>query len=80
MDPLDPLTEIIQSGQAFSPLIVLERVIWLMIGFFFIGAISKSITRGMNQNDWFGNKSFLTGIKAAKKEEKLPKKLSDKDK
>ena len=80
MDPLDPLTEIIQSGQAFSPLIVLERVIWLMIGFFFIGAISKSITRGMNQNDWFGNKSFLTGIKAAKKEDKLPKKLSDKDK
>ena len=51
-----------------------------MIGFFFLGAISTSITRGMKQNDWFGNKSFLSGIKAAKREDKLPKKLSDKGK
>ena len=80
MDPLDPLTEIIQSGQAFPPLIVLERVLWVMMGFFFIGAISTSITRGMKQNDWFGNKSFLSGIKAAKREDKLPKRLSDEGK
>ena len=77
MDPLDPLTEIIQSGQAFSPSIALERILWLLIGFFFIGAISPSITRGMKQNDWFGNKSFLSGIKAAKRDDKLSKKLSD---
>ena len=79
MDPLDPLTEIIQSGQAFSPSIALERILWVMIGFFFLGAISTSITKGMKQNDWFGNKSFLSGIKAAKKEDKLPSKLSEED-
>ena len=80
MDPLDPLTEIIQSGQAFSPSIAVERLLWLMIGFFFLGAISTSITRGMKQNDWFGNKSFLSGIKSDKREDKLPKKLSDEGK
>ena len=77
MDPLDPLTEIIQSGQAFYSSIAIERILWLMMGFFFLGAISSSITRGMKQNDWFGNKSFLSGIKAAKREDKLQKKLSD---
>ena len=80
MDPLDPLTEIIQSGQAFSPSIAIERILWLLIGFFFLGAISTSIIKGMKQNDWFGNKSFLTGIKAAEREEELPNKLSEEDK
>ena len=80
MDPLDPLTEIIQSDLAFSPSIALERILWVMMGFFFIGAISTSITRVMKQNNWFGNKSFLSGIKAAKREDKLPKKLSDEGK
>ena len=77
MDSLDPLTEIIQSGQAFSPSIAVERILWVMMGFFFLGAISTSITRGMKQNDWFGNKSFLSGISTAKREDKLQKKLSD---
>ena len=80
MDPLDPLSEIIQSGQAFSPSIALERILWVMIGFFFIGAISTSITRGMKQNDWFGNKSFLSGIKTVKSEDKIPNKPSDGEK
>ena len=44
LDPLDPLTEIINSGQGFSPAIALERIIWAMIGIFFLGAISRSIT------------------------------------
>ena len=79
MDPLDPLTEIIQSGQAFSPSISLERILWVMMGFFFLGAISTSITKGMKQNDWFGNKSFMSGLKAPKSEEKLPNKLPDED-
>ena len=52
-----------------------------MIGFFFLGAISTSITRAMKQNDWFGNKSFFSNLKAAKGgEEDLPKKLTDEDK
>ncbi len=71
MDPLDPLTEIIKSGQGFLPLIALERILWLMIGFFFLGAISTSITRGMKQNDWFGNKSFLSNLKKGKLSNKL---------
>ena len=80
MDPLDPLTEIIKSGQAFSSSIALERVLWIMIGFFFLGTISTSFIRGMKQNNWFGNESFFSSLKAFKKEEKLPNKLSDEDK
>ena len=77
MDSLDPLTEIIISGQGFSPSIALERILWLMMGFFFLGAISTSITKGMKQNDWFGNNSFLSNLKANKREDKLSNKLSD---
>ena len=76
MDPLDPLTEIINSGQGFSPSIALERILWVMMGFFFLGAISPSITRGMKQNDWFRNNSFLSSLKANKGNDKL----SDDDK
>ena len=79
MDPLDPLTEIINSGQGFSPSIALERILWLIIGFFFLGAISTSIIKGMKQNDWFGNNSFLSNLKANKSEDKLSNKLSDDD-
>ena len=80
MDPLDPLTEIIKSGQGFSPSIALERILWVMMGFFFLGAISTSITRGMKQNDWFGNNSFLSSLKVNKRKDKLSKKLSEDDK
>ena len=80
MDPLDPLTEIINSGQGFSPSIAIERILWVMMGFFFLGAISTSITRGMRQNDWFGNNSFLSSLKANKRKNILSKKLSDDDK
>ena len=58
MDPLDPLTEIINSGQGFSPAIALERIIWAMIGIFFLGAISRSITFSVRGQNWFG-RSFL---------------------
>ena len=79
MDPLDPLTEIIKSGQSFSFAIALERILWLMIGFFFLGAISTSIINSMRRNDWFGNKSFLAGLKATKKKEKFSQKVSEDD-
>ena len=59
LDPLDPLTEIINSGQGFSPAITLERIIWVMIGIFFLGAILRSITKSMRNQNWFGrNFSF----------------------
>ena len=59
MDPLDPLTEIINSGQGFLPAIALERIIWAMIGIFFLGAISRSITTSMrSQNSFVRNFLF----------------------
>ena len=58
MDPLDPLTEIINSGQGFSPAIALEKVIWAMIGVFFLGAILRSIINSMRSQNWFG-RNFL---------------------
>ena len=66
MDPLDPLTEIINSGQGFSPAIALERIIWAIIGFFFLGAISKSITKSMRSQNWDGRK-FLFNYSKNKK-------------
>ena len=66
MDPLDPLTEIIYSGQGFSPAITLERIIWAIIGMFFLGAISRSITSSMRSQNWFGRK-FLFSFSKDKK-------------
>ena len=66
MDPLDPLTEIINSGQGFSPAIALERIIWAMIGFFFLGAIARSITNGMRSQNWF-RRNFLFSYSKDKK-------------
>ena len=66
MDPLDPLTEIIYSGQGFSPAIALERIIWAMIGIFFLGAISRSITNNIRSQNWYG-KNFLFSFSKDKK-------------
>ena len=66
MDPLDPLTEIINSGQGFSPAIALERIIWVMIGIFFLGAISRSVTNSMRDQNLFGRK-FLFSYSKDKK-------------
>ena len=66
LDPLDPLTEIINSGQGFSPAIALERIIWAIIGVFFLGAISKSITNTMRSQNWFSIKSLFSYFKDKK--------------
>ena len=66
MDPLDPLTEIINSGQGFSPAIALERIIWAIIGVFFLGAILRSITYGMRSQNWFGRKFLISYLKDKK--------------
>ena len=66
MDPLDPLTEIINSGQGFSPAIALERIIWAMIGVFFLVAISSSIAKSMRSQNWFG-RNFLFSYSKDKK-------------
>ena len=66
MDPLDPLTEIINSGQAFSPAIALERIIWLIIGIFFLGAVSKSITNAMRNQLSISKRSFIQYFKSDK--------------
>ena len=66
MDPLDPLTEIINSGQGFSPAIALEGIIWAMIGVFFLGAISRSITNKMRSQNLTG-RNFLFNYSKDKK-------------
>ena len=66
MDPLNPLTEIINSGQGFSSAIALERIIWAMIGVFFLGAISTSITNSIRSQNWFGIKSLFSYSKDKK--------------
>ena len=66
MDPLDPLTEIINSGQGFSPAIATERIIWVMIGLFFLGAISRSITNNMRSQNWFGRNYLFSSPKDKK--------------
>ena len=69
LDPLDPLTEIIQSGQAFSLAIALERFIWLMIGIFFLGAISKSIFNITKNQVSISRKSIFHYFKLNKHED-----------
>ena len=66
MDPLDPLTEIINSGQGFSPSITLERIIWAIIGVFFLGAISTSAVNSMRSRNLFGKKSLFSYFKDKK--------------
>ena len=66
MDPLDPLTEIINSGQGISPAIALERIIWAIIGIFFLGAITRSIINSMRSQNWLG-RNFLFSYSKGKK-------------
>jgi len=66
LDPIDTLTEIIYSGQGFSSAIFLERIIWAVIGIFFLGAISRSITNSMRIQNWFG-RNFLFSYSKDKK-------------
>ena len=79
MDPLDPLTEIINSGQGFSPAIALERIIWAMIGIFFLGAIARSITNSMRSQNWFGRNFLLTYSKDKKISDDKSSKSSGED-
>ena len=80
MDPLDPLTEIINSGQGFSPAIALERIIWAMIGVFFLGAISRSITNNMRSQSWFSRKFLFSYPKEKKLKDDSSSQLSGDDK
>ena len=79
MDPLDPLTEIINSGQGFSPAIALERIIWAIIGVFFLGAISRSITNTMRSQNWFSRKFLFSYSKDKKNTDDTSSKRSSDD-
>ena len=79
MDPLDPLTEIINSGQGFSPAIALERIIWAIIGVFFIGAISTSLTNSLRSQNWFGRKFLISYSKDEKITDDTSSQPSDDD-
>ena len=80
MDPLDPLTEIINSGQGFLPSIALERIIWAMIGVFFLSAISTSITNSIRIKNWFEIKSLFNFSKDKKIRDDSSSQLSGDDK
>ncbi len=80
MDPLDPLTEIINSGQGFSTAIALERLIWGMIGVFFLGAILTSITNSTRIQNRFGRKSLFSYSKDKKIRDDSSSHLSSDDK
>ena len=80
MDPLDPLTEIINSGQGFSPAIALERIIWAMIWLFFLGAISRSITNSMRSKNLFGRKFLISYFKGNKIKDETSSQASGDDK
>ena len=80
MDPLDPLTEIINSGQGFSTGIAIERIIWAMIGVFFLGAISRSITYSMRNQNWLGRKFLFSYSKDKKIRDDRSSQPSDDDK
>ena len=80
LDPLDPLTEIIYSGQGFSFAIALERIIWVMIGVFFLGAISRSITGITLSQNWFGRKFLISYSKDKKNKDDASSQLSCDDK
>ena len=80
MDSLDPLNEIINSGQGFSPSIALERIIWAMIGVFFLGAISKSITNSMRSQNWVVKKFLFSNSKEKKITDDTSSQLSGEDK
>tara|TARA_Y100000589_G_scaffold125702_1_gene119807 strand:- start:284 stop:547 length:264 start_codon:yes stop_codon:yes gene_type:complete len=75
LDPLDPLTEIVRSGQAFSPFIFLERLVWLIIGFLFIGAMTTGLKNGTKGQSLFNNKTSFIGLnkKSDKKNTSLKK-------
>jgi len=79
LDPLDPLTEIINSGQGFSPAIALEKIIWAMIGIFFLVAISRSITKNMRSQNWFGRNFLLSYSKDKKITDDTSSQPSDDD-
>ena len=80
MDPLDPLTEIINSGQGFSPAIALERIIWAMIGVFFLGAISRSIANSKRSKNLFGRKFLISYFKDKKITDETSSQASSDDK
>ena len=79
MDTLDPLTEIINSGQGFLPAITLERIIWALIGVFFLVAISTSITNSMRSQNLFSRNSLLNYSKDKKIKDDSSSHLSEND-
>ena len=78
MDPLDPLTEIVRSGQAFSSFIFLERFIWLLIGFFFIASMTTGLKNGLKFQGWFNNKTPFIGLNKKSNKKNTPQNKDNK--
>ncbi|AAP99664.1 MULTISPECIES: hypothetical protein [Prochlorococcus] len=52
MDSFDPLNSVTASGTSFDTV----RLIMLMIGTFFFGALTAAVQRGIKEQGWFGFK------------------------
>ena len=52
MDSFDPLNSVAEGGTSFDTI----RLIILMIGTFFFGALTAAIQRGIKEQGWFGFK------------------------
>ena len=52
MDSFDPLNSVTGAGTSFGIL----RLIMLMIGTFFFGALTAAVQRGIKEQGWFGFK------------------------
>ena len=52
MDSFDPLNSVTGSGTSFDTV----RLIMLMIGTFFFGALTAAVQRGIKEQGWFGFK------------------------
>ena len=72
LDTIDPLTEIINSGQAFLAVIALERIIWLIIGIFFLGAITKPFLNALLNLLSNNKKSFSKFFMSEKQKDEKP--------
>ena len=52
MDSFDPLNSVTGGGTSFGTV----RLIMLMIGTFFFGALTAAVQRGIKEQGWFGFK------------------------
>ena len=67
MDSFDPLNSVTVGGKSFGTV----RLIMLMIGTFFFGALTAAVQRGIKEHGWFGFKKPSRAIKSKEQMQRL---------